>query len=58
VPEFPTTVEPVALDNELLAELRATKAEIDSLQQRLKDLVAGLRQHGASAQEIAEALRG
>ncbi|MGH9124340.1 MAG: hypothetical protein ACRDZ8_06390 [Acidimicrobiales bacterium] len=48
----------MAVDDDLLSQLRATKAEIDSLQLRLKDLVAALRERGASAQEIAEALRG
>ena len=48
----------MALDEELLAELKATKAEIDGLQARLKDLVARLRDQGATSQEIAEALRG
>ena len=46
------------VDEEVLAELRRTKAEIDELQERLKELVARLRNGGASAQEIAEALRG
>lgn len=53
-----TTVARMALDEELLAELKATKAEIDRLQERLKDLVARLRDEGATSQEIAEALRG
>lgn len=44
-------------DEELLAELKRTKAEIDILQAQLKDLVARLRAGGASAQEIAAALR-
>jgi hypothetical protein len=48
----------MALDEALLTELRTTKAAIDQLQQKLKDLVAQLRDSGASAQEIAEALRG
>jgi hypothetical protein len=48
----------MALDQEVLAELRTTKAEIDKLQQRLKELVAVLQDKGASTQEIAEALRG
>jgi len=48
----------MTLDQALLAELRATKTTIDQLQVRLKDLVAQLRDQGASAQEIAEALRG
>jgi hypothetical protein len=47
----------VALDEGLVAELKATKAAIDGLQQKLKDLVAALREQGASAQEIGEALR-
>lgn len=48
----------MALDATLLDELRRTKAEIDKLQTRLKELVAQLQESGASAQEIAEALRG
>jgi hypothetical protein len=48
----------MALDEALLAELKTTKAAIDVLQQKLKDLVASLREQGASAQEIGEALRG
>jgi hypothetical protein len=48
----------MALDETVLTELRTTKAAIDELQQKLKDLVAQLRDGGASAQEIAEALRG
>jgi hypothetical protein len=51
------TVEPMSLDAALLAELKATKATIDGLQLKLKQLVAELRERGASAQEIAEALR-
>jgi hypothetical protein len=47
----------VALDEAVLAELRTTKAAIDELQQKLKDLVGQLRDHGATAQEIADALR-
>lgn len=47
----------MALDADVLAELKQTKAEIDRLQDRLKELVARLRDSGASAQEIAEALR-
>lgn len=45
------------VDEELLAELQRTKAEIDRLQARLKDLVARLQEGGATAREIAEALR-
>jgi hypothetical protein len=48
----------MALDEALLAELRETKAAIDALHQKLKDLVTKLQEHGASAPEIAEALRG
>jgi len=46
------------LDDALLAELRSTKSAIDVLQQKLKDLVGQLQAQGASAQEIAAALRG
>jgi hypothetical protein len=52
-----TNVRPMALDAGVLAELKQTKAEIDRLQERLKELVAQLRDGGATAQEIAEALR-
>lgn len=48
----------MTMDEELLAELRSTKAEIDGLQARLKDLVTRLREEGATSQEIAEVLRG
>ena len=51
------TVRPMALDEAVLADLKQTKSEIDRLQERLKELVAQLRDNGASAQEIAEALR-
>ena len=47
----------MALDPAVLAELRDTKAAIDQLQEKLKELVGRLRDDGASAQEIAEALR-
>ena len=47
----------MALDAGVLAELKQTKTEIDRLQEKLKELVAQLRDGGASAQEIAEALR-
>ena len=50
--------EPMALDEDLMAEMRVTKAAIDELQQKLEDIVAALRERGATAQEIAEALRG
>jgi hypothetical protein len=52
------TVETMALDEALLTEMRTTKAAIDELQQKLKDLVTALREQGATSQEIAEALRG
>lgn len=45
------------LDEELLAELKQTKAEIDRLQSQLKDVVSRLQERGASPQEIAAALR-
>jgi hypothetical protein len=48
----------MALDEALLAELKSTKAAIDELQLKLKALVTALREQGASAQEIGEALRG
>ena len=48
----------MALDEAVLADLRETKAQIDTLQQRLKELVAQLQEKGATTQEIAEALRG
>lgn len=51
------TVRPMALDEAVLADLKKTKSEIDRLQERLKELVGQLRDNGASAQEIAEALR-
>jgi Skp family chaperone for outer membrane proteins len=50
--------EPMALDDDLLAELKRTKAEIDRLQTQLKELVARLQEEGATNQEIAAALRG
>lgn len=46
------------LNEKDLAELRTVKAEIDVLQQRLKDIVSGMRESGATTQEITEALRG
>jgi uncharacterized coiled-coil protein SlyX len=45
------------LDEELLAEMKETKAEIDRLQLKLKELVARLQENGATTQEIAQALR-
>ncbi|HEX2040158.1 MAG TPA: hypothetical protein VHF47_10550 [Acidimicrobiales bacterium] len=47
----------MALDAAVLADLKETKAQIDALQERLKELVQRLRDDGATAQEIAEALR-
>ena len=47
----------MALDEDVLAELKQTKAEIDRLQVRLKELVARLRENGATTQEITQALR-
>jgi hypothetical protein len=46
------------LDEELLTELKTTKTSIDGLQEKLKRLVEQLREQGASAQEIAAALKG
>lgn len=48
----------MAVDEELLADLKQTKAEIDRLQVRLKELVAQLQERGATTQEITAALRG
>ena len=48
----------MAVDEELLAELRQTKSEIDRLQAQLKDVVARLRDSGATTEEITQALRG
>lgn len=47
----------MALDEDLLAELKGTEAKVDRLQVHLKDLVARLQQEGATTQEIAAALR-
>ncbi len=48
----------MALDEKFLVELKQTKAEIDALQVRLKELVTGLRENGATTEEITQALRG
>ena len=48
----------MAVDEQLLADLKDTKAQIDLLQQRLKELVGRLQEGGATTQEITEALRG
>jgi hypothetical protein len=48
----------MAVDEGLLAELRQTKTEIDRLQAQLKDIVARLRESGATTEEITQALRG
>jgi uncharacterized coiled-coil protein SlyX len=53
-----TTVVAMTLDEELLAELKQTKAEIDRLQVQLKDLVARLQEAGATTEELKQALRG
>ena len=42
----------------LLEELRSTKSEIDRLQERLKAIVAALRDAGMDASEIGAFLRG
>ena len=47
----------MTVDESLLTELRQTKSEIDRLQVQLKDLVSRLRENGATAEEIAQALR-
>lgn len=48
----------MATNDELLAELRSTKADIDKLQARLKELVTELQQAGMSTQDITAALKG
>lgn len=48
----------MAVDEELLAELKETKSQIDELQERLKSLVSQLQEKGATTQEITAALRG
>lgn len=48
----------MAVDEQLLADLKETKAQIDVLQERLKALVTELQEKGATSQEIAAALRG
>ena len=45
-------------NDELLAELRRTKGDIDKLQARLKELVTQLQQAGMSTQDITAALKG
>lgn len=45
-------------DEELLAELKQTKAKIDDLQVELKNLVSRLQETGATTEEIKQALRG
>lgn len=45
------------IDEGMLAELKQTKAEIDVLQVKLKDIVARLRESGATTEEITQALR-
>ena len=48
----------MAVDEQLLEELKQTKAQIDELQDRLKALVGQLQEKGATSQVIAAALRG
>ncbi|HVE46321.1 MAG TPA: hypothetical protein VNA57_06200 [Acidimicrobiales bacterium] len=48
----------MAVDEELLAQLKQTKAEIDRLQVELKGLVSRLQESGATTEEIKQALRG
>ena len=48
----------MATNDELLAELRSTKADIDKLQARLKELVTELQRAGMSTQDITAALKG
>lgn len=48
----------MAIDEELLAELKRTKAEIDRLQVELKSLVSRLQESGATTDDIKQALRG
>jgi hypothetical protein len=45
------------LDEAILTDLKTTKAAIDELQDKLKELVNQLREQGASTQEITAALR-
>lgn len=52
------TVVAMAVDEELLAQLKQTKAEIDRLQVELKGLVSRLQESGATTEEIKQALRG
>lgn len=44
-------------DEDLVAELKRTKAEIDRLQAELKNLVSRLQEGGATTEEIKQALR-
>ena len=48
----------MASTDELLDELRRTKADIDQLQSRLKELVTQLQDAGMSTQDITAALKG
>ena len=48
----------MASTDELLDELRRTKADIDQLQSRLKELVTQLQEAGMSTQDITAALKG
>jgi uncharacterized coiled-coil protein SlyX len=48
----------MASNDELLADLRRTKSEIDQLQARLKELVSQLQDAGMSTQDITAALKG
>lgn len=53
-----STVVAMAVDEELVAQLKKTKAEIDRLQVELKSLVSRLQESGATTDEIKQALRG
>lgn len=56
--EGASTVDAMAVDEGLLAQLKQTKAEIDRLQVELKSLVSRLQEGGAGMEEIKQALRG